>query len=290
VPHPAKMIHMLIFFTDLDGTLLERNTYSAEPAREALARISRLGFPLVFCTSKTRAEVEHWRTILSNSHPFIAENGGALFVPDGYFEKPFQAPTYRHGYAVFEFGTPYADLVGILGQASQLSGCRVRGFNEMSAEELSLRCGMSLEQARLAKLREYDEPFEILDPPGDRLLKAITACGKTWTRGGRFHHVTGANNKAHGICLLTSYYCHAFGNITTVGLGDGLNDLDFLRFMNIPVIIQSPGDQRLRSSLQSARISEFPGPAGWNASVIEILNEQASESHSLLTKTAAVAG
>jgi mannosyl-3-phosphoglycerate phosphatase len=266
---------MLILFTDLDGTLIDQSAYSADPALGVLRRIQELGLPLVFCTSKTRAEVEYWRTTLCNKHPFIIENGAALYVPDGHFPNNFRAPVHREEYGVFEFGVPYDDLVEALWQASVETGCRTWGFHELSAKEISRMYGLSLEQAKLAKIREYDEPFEILDPPGDELLAAIERHGKRWTRGGRLHHITGHGNKAHGVCLLTCYYRWTFDNIITVGLGDGMNDLDFLRCVDIPVVVKSNTGDRLKAALPRARVSDLPGPEGWSRVVMDILDRYA---------------
>jgi len=49
---------MLVVFTDLDGTLLDEETYSWEAAEPALAMLRERGIPWVMVTSKTRAEVE----------------------------------------------------------------------------------------------------------------------------------------------------------------------------------------------------------------------------------------
>ena len=68
---------MDVVFTDLDGTLLEHSTYSFAEAEEALDLLRSQDIPLVICTSKTRSEVEFWRRLLGNEHPFIVENGGA---------------------------------------------------------------------------------------------------------------------------------------------------------------------------------------------------------------------
>lgn len=268
---------MIVLFTDLDGSLLDQSAYSADPAREALHHIRGLGLPLVFCTSKTRAEVERWRTILCNKHPFIIENGGALYIPDGYFPADFRAATRRDGYGILEFGIPYQELVDTLREASRETGCRVLGFHQMSAKEVSRNYGLSLKQSRLAKIREYDEPFEILDPPGDDLLAAIERRGKSWTRGGRLHHITGHGNKANGVCLLTYYYRWTFSDIITVGLGDGANDLDFLRYVDVPVIIRSQTSGKLKTALPRARVTDLPGPEGWNQAVLEILDQYARE-------------
>jgi mannosyl-3-phosphoglycerate phosphatase len=266
---------MIVLFTDLDGTLLDECTYSPAPALESLQRIRALRLPLVFCTSKTRAEVEHWRSALSNTHPFITENGGALFVPHGYFPADFGAQLHRDAYEVFEFGSPYSNLVDALRKASQEAGCRVRGFHDMTAEEVSSRYGLSPEQSLLAKTREYDEPFEILDPPGNALFTAIVARGQHWTRGGRLYHITGHGGKARSVTFLAGCYRRMFGDIITVGLGDGMNDLDFLSCVDVPVIIRSRAALEMLSALPRARVTAFPGPKGWNQAVLEVLEEHA---------------
>lgn len=45
-----------LIFTDLDGTLLDHDTYGYGEAREALDYIKRRRIPLILCSSKTRAE------------------------------------------------------------------------------------------------------------------------------------------------------------------------------------------------------------------------------------------
>jgi predicted mannosyl-3-phosphoglycerate phosphatase (HAD superfamily) len=68
---------MDVVFSDMDGTLLEHSTYSFAEAQPALDLLKSRGIPLDVCTSKTRSEVEFWRRLLGNKHPFIVENGGA---------------------------------------------------------------------------------------------------------------------------------------------------------------------------------------------------------------------
>ncbi|RMG01121.1 MAG: mannosyl-3-phosphoglycerate phosphatase, partial [Nitrospirae bacterium] len=77
----------VIIFTDLDGTLLRADDYSFSEAKEALSLIKRRGIPLVIVSSKTRAEIEVYREKLGNTHPFVSENGGGVFIPLGYFEN-----------------------------------------------------------------------------------------------------------------------------------------------------------------------------------------------------------
>jgi len=78
------MKKQLIIFTDLDGTFLDYNTHSFSALEHILIRLKKLDVPLIFCTSKTRAEIEALRQKCHNSHPFISGNGGGVFIPKGY--------------------------------------------------------------------------------------------------------------------------------------------------------------------------------------------------------------
>ena len=71
-----------VIFSDLDGTLLDHNTYSFDAAKQALESIEDKEIPLILCTSKTRGEIEYYRELINNKHPFISENGGGIYIPD----------------------------------------------------------------------------------------------------------------------------------------------------------------------------------------------------------------
>lgn len=254
---------MYLIFTDLDGTLLDHDTYEWAPARPALAELGRCGIPWVLVTSKTRAEVELLRREMGHGHPFIVENGGAAYVPDG--SRP-------GGYRVLEWGTPYGRLAADLRSASQETGCRARGFADMTVEETARLCGLSLAQADLARQREYDEPFIVEDTARAGLLRAaLEARGHTVTEGGRFWHVMGANDKGHAVRQVAARYEQAHGPVRTIGLGDGLNDAAFLNVVDVPVIIRSSRAEELQRAVPRGQMTRLPGPAGWNEVVLELV-------------------
>jgi len=260
-----------VVFTDLDATLLDHDTYAFDAAEPALDRLRREPIPLVLCSSKTRAEIEVLRVRLSNEHPFVSENGGGVFIPRGYFPAIGEAEE-RGDYMVVSIGDAYTDLVAVLDRASRASGVAVRGFSAMTAEEVAAATGLPIDDARRARQREFDEPFEIPDPTrASALIAAVEREGKRWTRGGRFHHVTGANDKAVAVRLLTTLYRRHAGSVTTVGLGDAPNDAGFLNEVDIPILVASPGIGRLRSLVPRGRVTTSPGPAGWNAAILDLL-------------------
>lgn len=268
---------MKIVISDLDGTLLHTQTYSFEAARPALQRLNKEGIPLVLCSSKTRGEVEYWRGRLDNDEPFIVENGGALYVPHGYFPFPLKGAKQRDGYDAIEFGAPYEDLTSALDAASKETGCEVLGFHHMSVAEVSVRTLLPVRQAELAKQRQYDEPFEILGTGTHNLLRAIEARGFRWTRGDRYYHITGNHEKALAARCLIALYCRAHGPLTTVGVGDGYNDAQFLNSVDVPVIIRSRAAMGLKVAVPSATVTNAPGPYGWNEGILNMLRTASTD-------------
>ncbi len=260
-----------IVVSDLDGTLLDNLTYSYEAALPALEVLKRKRVPLVLSTSKTRAEVELWRSRLDNHDPFIVENGGAVYVPRGYF--PFAVPdaVERGEYEVMELGVPYRGLVAALEAASREAGCRVLGFGALSVAELSLRTHLPVHQAVLAQQREYDEPFEIVGPGTYRLLEAIERRGLRWTRGDRFYHITGPNDKADALKRLLALYRRVYGDVVVVALGDGWNDVTLLNAADLPVLVRSNYAAVLKRAVPRGVLTRFPGPHGWNEAVLAAL-------------------
>jgi mannosyl-3-phosphoglycerate phosphatase len=266
---------MRLVFTDLDGTLLDHETYTYAQAYPALRELRRQKIPMILCSSKTRAELEYWRQRLENQHPFIAENGGAIFIPKGYF--PFSVPHTRESssYEVIELGSPYPELLYSLQTASEESNCRVLGFHLMDADQIRRHSGLPLEQARLAKKREYDEPFLILDyGRTPQLLSAIESQGKRWTRGGRFYHILGPSDKGRAVRVLAHIYRKLGEPVVTLGLGDRFNDAELLNSVDSPVIVWSRVAPILKTQVLRAKITDQAGPSGWNEAVLEILRSR----------------
>jgi mannosyl-3-phosphoglycerate phosphatase len=267
----------LVVVSDLDGCLLDEESYSYEAARPALDALRRAGVPLVLCSSKTRAEMEPLHRELGLSHPYVVENGGALVVPRG---APGLRPSEAgRGGFVTAFGTARPALVSALTKIAAETGVRLRGFASLSAEDVAGLTGLALEQARLAREREYDEPF-LLDG-GEAGLAAVREaaerCGLTVTRGGRFFHLLGAgSDKGRAARRVLELYA---GHPVSAALGDSANDLPLLRVVDRPILVPRPSgelDADLRRALPAAARAPAPGPVGWNQAVLGLLNAHAA--------------
>ena len=154
--------HRWILFTDLDGTLLDKETYDPGPSREALGRCRGADIPVIFSSSKTGAEMRlyHERYASHPAVPFIAENGGGVFLPVEHWRAPSAAEQKGRFWKV-TLGARHQDVLKVLLEAAGGAGVGVRSFSGMTPEEISRRTRLSLEEARLAMQRDFDEPFWI---------------------------------------------------------------------------------------------------------------------------------
>lgn len=260
-----------IIITDLDGTLLHPATYSFVEALPALGLIEDRRIPLVLCSSKTRAEIDVYRQRLHNTHPFIAENGGGIFIPHGYFSQPVTA-AQLDGYQVVVLGMPYAEIRQRFVELRDQFGAKVRGFGDMSVAEIAVLTGLPPEEAALARQRDFDEPFIFDGEPDEGFLQAIETAGLRWTRG-QFFHIMGAHDKGRAVQLLKALYEQESGAVDTIGLGDGLNDLPLLSAVEQPVLVRhEDGSYETRIELPGMLKTRRAGPAGWNETMLELLS------------------
>ena len=265
----------LIIFTDLDGTLLDHQTYAVTPALESLNAVSASRTPLIFCSSKTREEIEVWRKKLDNTHPFISENGGAIFFPP---DSPFPESAHRkNDYYVVELGISYGELKARFEELKKCFGDLIRGFSEMDVAEVSKRTGLKQEDALRAQKREYTEPFIFEGSEAKdlrRLEQAIVDLNLNLTRGGRFYHLLAENDKGKAVRITAEAYRAERPNLRTVALGDSANDIPMLEAVDIAILVQKPGGvyDPAAANVSNIRKARGTGPAGWNHAVLQVLS------------------
>ena len=262
-------------FTDLDGTLLDHDTYRWDEAEPALALCASRDVPVILVSSKTRAEINVLRRELGLASPFISENGGGIFFPP---ESVIQVPPdalLDDDLFKWSLGSSYRDVVAALQEIRDELRWDIRGFADMTVDEISRLTGLEPEKASLAARREYDEPFIAADRQRsemDALIEAAARRGLQVTEGGRFHHLHGACDKGEAVDKVVRWHEKTCGPVKTIALGDSPNDFAMLKRVDCPVLVRSsreyPG---LEKALNHLRTTREKGPAGWNAAVTAFL-------------------
>lgn len=260
-----------LVFTDLDGTLLNHSDYSFAPAKEALSLLKSRSIPLVIATSKTFSEVVDLQKELEIRQPFIVENGAGIFVPSECVlakEQPFKEEWIKISKA-----HSYIELR--LFFVSMKRRYSIKGFGDMSVEEVMEHTGLSHDESINAMKRDFTEPF-LMDDENEleALKKEANEEGFDIVKGGRFFHLVSLlQDKANAMFTLAHMYEEYHNEkCVKIALGDSANDFTMIKRADIGVLV--PLHDGSFSAIGNADIqrAKYPGPKGWNSSIMEILN------------------
>ncbi|MEQ8937469.1 MAG: HAD-IIB family hydrolase, partial [Gammaproteobacteria bacterium] len=136
----------LVVITDLDGTLLDHDTYQYDAAIPALQELTSRHIPLILNSSKTAAEMKLLRDRLGNQHPFVVENGAGIYLPKG------------DDYKKVSFGMDRQAILSVIHQLRSKGQASFTGFADFTIDDIMQKTGLDREQARLASERDFTEP------------------------------------------------------------------------------------------------------------------------------------
>ena len=262
-----------IVVTDLDGTLLDHNTYSFQAAKATLAKLEANGVPVIINSSKTAAEIEELRQALGNRHPFIVENGSGVLVPKGYFEHQPEGTSSWSDYWEVTLGKSRDQIIQTLNTLPLQLRKQFKNYHRCSVFDVVEMTGLSRPEAQKSMDRRYSEPLKWLgtDEEKTALYAALRKAHLHYTEGGRFIHIMGHTNKGSAISWLTRYYQDRFQKPTkVVALGDAPNDIDMLKVANIAVVIRSPVNGLPQFEHECKIVSDSTGAEGWAETIENI--------------------
>ena len=263
----------IIIFTDLDATLLEHETYSFQDALPALNEIKKRNIPLIIITSKTRKEVQKLIKELGINEPFIVENGAAVFFPKNYRNFKIKSCREKYNYCVIELGKPYSYIREFVKKYKNQFG--IKGFGDLTVEEIAKLTNLPIEKAKFAKEREYTEPFIIENEEKIKQLEKIAKeYGLKITKGGRFYHLIGeGQDKGKAVKITREIFeKNLKTRIKTVALGDSKNDIPMLKEVDIPVLIPKANGKYEDLQLPNLIKAKYPASRGWNEVVLNLLS------------------
>ncbi|QQE65240.1 haloacid dehalogenase [Leptolyngbya sp. BL0902] len=268
-----------LIFTDLDGTLLNAETYDCQAVQPVLTALAQRSIPVIPVTSKTRAEVDHLRQALGLRDPFVVENGSAIYVPQTGIPFPCPAGEDEGNYRVVTLGCNYVTARAGLKAMAQILGRPLKGFGDWSVEQVEQLTGLSTAAAKRAKARDFSEPFMTPKNVTEADLQgAAEEMGFRVVLGDRFSHlIGGAAGKGEAVRQLVALYRSAYPDtpLTTLGLGNSPNDIPMLEVVDQPIILPGVSGPHPQLAERGWPVAPSPAPTGWAEAVIHQIDDLA---------------
>ena len=250
----------LMVFTDLDGTLIDHDTYEFTPATEALNTLKNMSAGIVLASSKTTPEISKLREKIGITQwPAIVENGAGVLPPN-------------------VTSCPNAQNYEIVRSALDNVPSDLRrlfsGFGDVSTQQVAQMTGLSPNDAALAQTRHFSEPGHWSGTSEQRqaFLDALALKGVIGQQGGRFLTLSLGGNKVDQMRQIIADYKPRH----TVALGDAPNDIAMLEHADTGIIIANPASPPLPElkTEKAGRIirTKEPGPAGWNLAILDVID------------------
>ena len=259
----GKAGRAVMVFTDLDGTLMDHETYDVAPAKPALDALAARSIPVVPVTSKTRAELRPLMAQLGLSGAAIAENGAVIVNAEGAADT--------------------ADTREKIAMALDALPKNIRGammcFCDMEIEQIAAATGLTHADAARAAVREASEPFmwqgdgTPASMPAKMLGETLEKFNLRLTRGGRFFHIVPPRDKAAAVNALLS---EQRPRPQSWALGDGPNDVSMLLAADRGALIANRhvDTPALLPDSHNLYMSRASGPAGWHEAITAFLTAE----------------
>ncbi len=252
---------MMCIFTDLDGCLLDEE-YEWEQAKKAVSAIKKSRNKLCIVTSKTFDEVVPlWKEIKINS-PFAYENGGGVAATEGTL-KDFDER--KEGLDILYLGKEYSEIRETFEEVKiEIDG--LKGFGDMTVEEISGATGLSKEDAKRAKNRRHEEVFL----PNEKAAKIFDEKGGYRVmRGTRFYHLMGGVDKGTAV----GYITQLLKPDISVSIGDSENDYPMFEKTDKGILLggKESSIEGYDIDWKKINIKEEKGPSIWNEVILDFL-------------------
>ena len=261
-----------LVFTDMDGSLLDHFTYQFDEATQSLNTLATQKIPVIPVTSKTQAELEQLRDDLHNHHPFIIENGAAVFIPKGYFKEQPSDTTETEAYWIKSFVKPRETWQQLITKIRSRYEGKFITFAEAGLDGIVAMTGLKSDQASKAAQRQYGEPLSWQGNCIDKgeFIKDLENMGANVLEGGRFLHVSGMCDKGIALTWLKNVYQNQAPEqaITSLALGDSGNDIAMLETADYATLIRSPVHELPNIQRKEGLfVSTSTGPKGWSEGI-----------------------
>ncbi len=249
--------YKILIFTDLDGSLLHRDTFKFDEIKDYLKQIISKGIFIIPNTSKTEKEILEFNNELGSSLPYISENGSAingLDLLNSNLPKELILSREKNSLIkIFEKSLP----VNLQNKCKWLS--------EMDKKKQSLIFGLEGKKLKMALDRKYTIPFLFEGSKSEKnvLSRIVKNKGLALQEGGRVINLTDKVNKAKALQVFVRFFKKNNKNLKTISVGDNYNDLDMLKTSDFPCLVFNDKFTLDEIPIKNLITTNKPSPEGW---------------------------
>ncbi len=163
-------------------SLIPLRGHSFHGLDEFTAALDHEAIPAVWLTSRSRLQFDDARRKHGHTQPFIAEDGCAVYLPEGYFHlRPASDPARTWKAATVRLGRftciPVAEALPAAADALQTlshdTGVPVVTLRSLSPRELVQNVGLPQREAELARQRDFDDIFFFAGASDEEIQKFL---------------------------------------------------------------------------------------------------------------------
>ena len=254
------MNSLTLVFSDINGTLIDFDTYAYEGSFDAVQRLKAAGIPLILCSSNNKAEIQPLREAFELQQAYIVENGSAIYNSDG---------------TVMWQGASRKNIQSAISMIRDETGLVFETFADIPVARIRRETKRDSHSAALALQHQHSElivtQFDIHD---FQLFK--TACqqhGYDAVRGKQYINVVAPGvNKGRAIQRMVRHIQDQGHPLATIGIGDNVNDISMFEVVDQAYIVQlSRGRGWAKVDVPGLIRIDAEGPAGFTLMVDMIL-------------------
>ncbi len=236
---PIKKTSVVIF-TDLDGTLLHRDTFKFDEIKDYIKSLINKGITIIPNTSKTNAELDNFIKELGFNIPFITENGSAI-----------------HGLNLINKNLP--DEI-ILGREKELI---LKIFQKEAPENLRGKCKFITKMEKNIQVKIIPILFKGNYEQKKNFFNIIKDIGLSLHEGGRVINLCDKVSKVKAMNRVVKILKKTEGIVKTIGVGDNYNDLEMLKNSDFPCLVFNDKFLLDTININNCIVSKNLAPNGW---------------------------
>ena len=252
-----------LIFTDLDGSLLDRDTFKFDEIKGYLKKLLSKGIFIIPNTSKTEKEILEFNNELGSNLPYISENGAAIngldLLNTNLPKELILSRDKNILINIFKNAVP-----------ENLQN-KCKWLSEMDEKKQSLIFGLEDEKLKMALDRKYTIPFifEGNKNEKNKIFKIVKNKGLVMQEGGRVINLTDKINKAKALQVFVRFFKKNNNKVKTIAVGDNYNDLEMLKTSDFPCLVFNDKFTLDEIPIKNLIITNKPSPEGW-ADVIKM--------------------